>query len=908
MRFASRQCNVLTCKIQLQNRQQRTDERPSMIARTRFLITAVFLCQLLLCLALLTTRLHAAPWPQQNSLSAEPQSTSSIPQAGQNGSAPSDLKQGSPQTPTANSPVSVTNDKGDEDTTTEQIIQQEVSTSADDQQLGPPRPAMNVPLGRNEVLIRADEQEKNQDLFQVRGNVEMRFGAYTLNCDEATYDSTTGIIKAIGHVVFQGGPRNEHIVGSRATYDVSRDTGTFYDATGSIGARVKNKVMYLTSSTPFFFKGKVVEKLGPDHYRVNNGYITSCQLAKPKWVLGSKSSTVEVGDEAVVQHATLKVEGIPVFYFPFVEHPVDNLGRKTGFLIPEIGSSTSRGTIFGDSFYWALSRNMDATIGAEYFSKRGPAELDNFRAVGYTYGLQANFYAVQDLQGYPTVGHPDQGGEELRVNAYKTLPDGFRGVLSVDFLSSYIFRLAFAQGFSEAIASEVRSTGFVFKSWNGYSFGLLGSSYKNYESLTPGDYIEIVHAPSLELSSVERTFSRSDFVYAFDVDTSGLSRNEIGFETAPFVTRADAAPHFAWPKLFHGWTVRPETGVRETVYSQRLVTSPTGVVTAVSDAINRNVAYGSFELRPPTLEKVFNRKPFGHVLKHTFEPYAIYRYQTGVHDFSQIPLFDARDILADTNEVEYGIVNRLYAKKSSLAAKCFQHTQQQSLSQELSERLTEAQKACNDETAPARDVLTWEIAQKYFGNPTFGGALVPGARNVFDTTEELTGIAFLTEPRHLSPIVSRLHAQLAGVDFQWALDYDPVLHQINASTIFASYRWGNWLLNGGQSYLNAPGEEAVTSTGQVTPSLFNQYRVGLTYGALSRPGLSVGGSIGVDSRLSYVQFAGIQSNYNWDCCGFAFQYGRWDIPGVRDENAYRFTFSLSNVGSFGTLGRMTRLY
>ena len=57
-------------------------------------------------------------------------------------------------------------------------------------------------------------------------------------------------------------PINEHIVGTHATYDVSRDTGTFYDVTGSIGIQVKNQAMFLRSSTPFFFTGKVVDKLG----------------------------------------------------------------------------------------------------------------------------------------------------------------------------------------------------------------------------------------------------------------------------------------------------------------------------------------------------------------------------------------------------------------------------------------------------------------------------------------------------------------------------------------------------------------------------------------------------------------------------------------------------------------------
>ena len=52
--------------------------------------------------------------------------------------------------------------------------------------LGPQRPATNVPLGRNEVLIRADQQEKNQDIYNVRGHVEIRFGTNTLHADEAS--------------------------------------------------------------------------------------------------------------------------------------------------------------------------------------------------------------------------------------------------------------------------------------------------------------------------------------------------------------------------------------------------------------------------------------------------------------------------------------------------------------------------------------------------------------------------------------------------------------------------------------------------------------------------------------------------------------------------------------------------
>ncbi len=48
-----------------------------------------------------------------------------------------------------------------------------------------------------------------------------------LLADEATYDSSTGILKAKGHVVFDSSIHNAHLVGSSATYDISRDTGKF---------------------------------------------------------------------------------------------------------------------------------------------------------------------------------------------------------------------------------------------------------------------------------------------------------------------------------------------------------------------------------------------------------------------------------------------------------------------------------------------------------------------------------------------------------------------------------------------------------------------------------------------------------------------------------------------------------
>ena len=89
----------------------------------------------------------------------------------------------------------------------------------------------------------------------------------------------------------------------------------------------------------------------------------------------------------------------------------------------------------------------------------------------------------------------------------------------------------------------------------------------------------------------------------------------------------------------------------------------------------------------------------------------------------------------------------------------------------------------------------------------------------------------------------------------------------------------------------------------------SQYRVMLQYGNIVKKGLSVAVNVGVDAKLSYIQGSTIQTNYNWDCCGVTFLYTRW-APGVGipSENAYRFSFSLTNVGTFGSIRRLQRLY
>jgi LPS-assembly protein len=300
---------------------------------------------------------------------------------------------------------------------------------------------------------------------------------------------------------------------------------------------------------------------------------------------------------------------------------------------------------------------------------------------------------------------------------------------------------------------------------------------------------------------------------------------------------------------------------------------------------------------------------------------------TGVNDFASVLKFDERDILSDTHEVEYGFVTRLYGKRPPSSIKeCETPMTGLAVGAAAPEQTVPWLHTSVLEGQPCivgpdvREIVSWEVTQKYFLDPTFGGALVTGQRNVFTTTEELTGIAFLTEPRHLSPLVSRLRvATGAHTDTEWDLDYDFQLGRINASTLLVNYNVGRFTLGGGDAFLQIPETNTPSPTlnegtcglpsanGQITCK-FNQFRVALGYGGLTRRGLSAATSFGFDAETGQLQFATAQTTYNWDCCGLTLEYRRYAIANVRNENLFRFTFSLANIGSFGNLRRQERLY
>ncbi len=273
--------------------------------------------------------------------------------------------------------------------------------------------------------------------------------------------------------------------------------------------------------------------------------------------------------------------------------------------------------------------------------------------------------------------------------------------------------------------------------------------------------------------------------------------------------------------------------------------------------------------------------------------------------------------------VEYSIVNRIYSRPMDPNVKDCDPQNMSTLTIGGVPQVGAVPwelPALNTQTCASgpREVLSWEIGQKYFFDPTFGNALVAGQRNVFMTTANFTGIAFLDGQRRFAPIISRLRIETSPrTNTEWDVDYDIKTGQINSSLALVNYHYGPFTIGGGDAFLRVIDTASGTNstncalhapTANASGCKFDQFRVLLGYGQLNKRGLSAATSFGFDANLGSLQYATAQTSYNWDCCGLSLEYRRFALGTVRNENEYRFSFTLANIGAFGNLKRQERLY
>jgi LPS-assembly protein len=758
------------------------------------------------------------------------------------------------------------------------------------------RPAKADLPPEDEIWYGAVLQDSHEEWKYLKGGAKVQTTEMSISADEIDFNSDTNWAYARGHVRLEHFVSGDVLNADHGEYNLKTEEGKFYAVSGTSPAKIMTSPGILTTTNPFYFEALWADRI-KNRYVLHKGFVTDCKLPKPWWTFNAPLFDIVPGERAIARHTVFRLKHVPVLYLPYFYRPLGKNTRRSGFLTPNIGRSTIRGYMIGGGYYWAINRSYDMDYGLQYFTRRGPAHTFDFRGKpNEVTDFNFNFYAVQD-KGLPQPGGgvQKQGGEQFELTA-RTQIWGFTGRLDYNYLSSYLFRTAFSNSYIGAISSEVDSIGFLQRHFNHdlYTLNLVAQRSQIFESVTlPGqrpNQVVIQKLPSVEFSARDQEIAKGPVPVWVSLAASGglVSRQEPGFQTGWATPRIDLAPRVATAFSFKGFSLYPSLTFEATDYGKSYAVnnttysavescggypscSPTAAsnVVVASENILRKDTDFVLDFRLPPLERIYVPPTWLHLgakVKHVVEADAEYEYVTGVNEFQRIIHFDSTDIISNTNQLTVSLTNRLYKKTKN---------------------------------GDVSEFLTWRVTQARYFDPTFGGTAVAGQRTVNYAAAALTPYAFLDGPRGYSPVISSLTVNpyaFLGVEYRAA--YDPRKNKFVDHTITGSVRVSK--------YFASIGDTAITTNPLLVPQA-NQLSFSAGYGNTNRKGWNVAATVTRDLLLRRTLYQFVQASYNTDCCGFSLQWRRFNI-GIRDETQYLFSFSVANLGTFGSLQKQERIF
>jgi LPS-assembly protein len=771
----------------------------------------------------------------------------------------------------------------------------EMRTVAAQELLAPP------PSTETGVRLEAEQQRKEGDLYFADGNVEIQYKNLKLHADHVQYNTKTYLATARGNVLLD--VDTQHLKAESGDFNVVSGEGHFEHVHGEVIMEHRPNSNILVSPNPLVFEAEEVRRVNANTYTIEHAWLTVCEPDNPNWKFFSPHATLHVDRTVALLNANFRLFRIPLFYFPYASVPAGRRIRQSGFMIPEFADTSVKGFVLGEAYYWAPKDWADTTIGAAYLSLRGWQQNGEVRIKPWeNVSVSSRYFGVIDrgvatpvlnAQGLPVTNSAgvvetelqNQGGHRAQFQLDAQLHNGWRAVADFNQLTSLTFQLVFAPTFGEAVNSEVRNVGFLTNNFRGYSVNFGGTSYKNYLNAQPQVTADVRSAPEAQFGSVDQApWKNLPFYFGVEAfagtvhrddenlvtnPTTGVQTVQPGIETSNFVERSEVAPRVVVPLRWGPWVgITPSFTARTTIYGAQMVN---GVV--INDSLRRTTGEVNIDLRPPTLERIWQTSKGK--WKHTIDPEIEYNYVAGVGQFSRFILFNEDETLTNTNDFVYSVTQHLFQR---------------------------------DGDGQAKDWASWRLSQAYYFDSTFGDALVPGTRNVFQSLDSITAFAFADEPRHFSPINSDLIITPGGIyDAEIRLDYDPVRHRVTTSEVLLKiHPTENFHFTLAQFSID--NTAVVPHFNPVLQPVANQIRAQMGYGSSYRRGWSAEAGASYDFKQSLLQNEFVEITYNGSCCGISVEYRRLSLGAIRSENQFRLSLNIANIGTFGNLRQQEKIF
>lgn len=237
------------------------------------------------------------------------------------------------------------------------------------------------------IQVDADQSSVTRSTAAFNGNVIAKRGQEVFHADNVTYNRDNGVIRTTKTLIY--GTPDFAIRAEKGDYAMKKESGTF------------NQLEYYLS------KNNVIgdaEQLEVDRRANTEDLIeatySTCPRLSRAWFIKAKKIHLDhntgVGES---WHTTFHLGDVPIFYFPYFSFALDDR-RKTGFLMPSLNLSETRGVDISLPYYINISPNQDATITPRLMSKRGLMLGAEYRyLLNQWTGSIAGTYLPDDLKG-----------------------------------------------------------------------------------------------------------------------------------------------------------------------------------------------------------------------------------------------------------------------------------------------------------------------------------------------------------------------------------------------------------------------------------------------------------------------------------------------------------------------------
>ena len=225
--------------------------------------------------------------------------------------------------------------------------------------------ALAAATAADRMLVATDRSvyDKPANTVTLTGKVQIYYKRNTLQADQVVYYTTTKRVVAIGNV------RLTEPGGNLVRADKMDVTQGFQ--TGFVNA------LRVDSIDRTRFEAKTAERKEGNITVFHDGVYSACQYCEvtgelPFWQIRAATITHNQADKTIkYESAELEFDGTPVAYLPFFEHPDPTVTRQTGFLLPAYSVSTNLGIAISTPFFWAPTKDWDATLQPTYLTRQG---------------------------------------------------------------------------------------------------------------------------------------------------------------------------------------------------------------------------------------------------------------------------------------------------------------------------------------------------------------------------------------------------------------------------------------------------------------------------------------------------------------------------------------------------------